>query len=101
MLAWIAKVQGSVVSASSLAAPDPGADLTPVQVAVAGIAELPAGERRARQQSLAATAKLIPYMALTQASEVLGCPVHVLASRDPAYVAADVIQVIGFGWSAS
>ena len=96
MLAW---TKASVVQASSMPKPLPGAMLTPVQVAVEGVAALPPGARRARVAALAAAARLVPFMALEQVSKLLGCPASVLAERPVEYVAADAIHVIGFGWA--
>ena len=97
MLAWPA---ARIVQASSMPVPLPGAILTPTQVAVEGIAALPPGARRARVASLAAAARLVPFMALEQVSKLLGCPVSVLMERPIEYVAADAVHVIGFGWAA-
>lgn len=33
-------------------------------------------------------------------ARLFGCPVHVAAVRERAYLAADAIHTIGFGWSA-
>ena len=66
--------RGSLVAASSLRPPQAGATLTPVQVAVAGVFDLPPGERRARVASLAAAAKLVAYMSAHQVNALLGRP---------------------------
>ena len=97
MLVW--GVAG-IVQAGAMPTPAPGSILTPVQVAVEGVAELPPGARRARMSALAAAARLVPFMALAQVSKLLGCPVSVLKERPVEYVTADAIHVIGFGWAA-
>ena len=66
--------RGSLVAASSLRPPPAGETLTPVQVAVAGVVDLPPGERRARVASLAAAARLVAYMSATQVNTLLGRP---------------------------
>ena len=97
MLPWDAS---GIVQASSMRSPPAGTVLTPVQVAVEGIYALPPGARRARISSLAAAARIVPFMALEQVSKLLGCPASVLRERPVEYVAADAIHVIGFGWAA-
>ena len=94
-LDWVARIQGSIAGAAALPAPDAAAVLTPVQVAVEGVAELPPGEQCARQQALYAASKLVPYMSLTMAAKVLGCPAAALAARPQEYVAAEVIHTVG------
>ena len=87
MLAW---QQASIVAASNMLPPANGTELTPVQIAVQGVHGLPPGARRARIAALAAAARLVPFMSLTQVSKVLGCPESYLKERDIALVAADV-----------
>ena len=93
--------RGSLVAASSLRPPLAGAPLTPVQVAVAGVFDLPPGERRARVASLAAAAKLVAYMSAQQVNALLGRPDSlVITGSAVAYVTAQAIHTIGFGWAA-
>ena len=93
--------KGSLVAASSLRPPQIGTTLTPVQVAVAGVFDLPPGERRARVASLAAAAKLVAYMSAHQVNTLLGRPHHLaVAGPAVAYVTAQAIHTIGFGWAA-
>ena len=97
MGAW----RGSLVAASSLRPPPAGATLTPVQVAVEGVGDLPPGERRARVASLAAAARIVAYMSATQFNKLLGRPVCLPASGQAIpYVTAQAIHTIGFGWAA-
>ena len=93
--------RGSLVAASSLRPPPAGETLTPVQVAVAGVVDLPPGERRARVASLAAAARLVAYMSATQVNTLLGRPACLPTSGQAiAYVTAQAIHTIGFGWAA-
>ena len=92
---------GSVVACSSLVPPPPGSTLTPVQVAVEGVAWLPPGERRARVASLAAAARIVPFMSMEQVNSLLGRPQGLVMVGDAmAYVTASAIHTIGFGWAA-
>ena len=92
---------GSVVAASSLMPPARGSTLTPVQVAVEGVVFLPPGERRARVASLAAAARIVPFMTLAQVNTLLGRPQGLTLVGDAmAYVTASAIHTIGFGWAA-
>ena len=93
--------QGSVVAASSLMPPTRGSTLTPVQVAVEGVVFLPPGERRARVASLAAAARIVPFMTIAQVDTLLGRPPGLTLVGDAmAYVTANAIHAIGFGWAA-
>ena len=93
--------KGSLVGASSLRPPPAGATLTPVQVAVAGVFDLPPGERRTRVASLAAAAKLVAYMSTKQVNALLGRPDSLATTGSAvAYVTAQAIRTIGFGWVA-
>ena len=93
--------QGSLVAASSLLPPPAGTTLTPVQVAVEGVSFLPPGERRAKVASLAAAARIVAHMTLTQVNTLLGRPAVLATSGDAtAYVTASAIHTIGFGWAA-
>ena len=93
--------KGSLVGASSLRPPLAGATLTPVQVAVAGVFDLPPGERRARVASLAAAAKIVAYMSTKQVNALLGRPDSLATTGSAvAYVTAQAIHTIGFGWVA-
>ena len=71
--------KGSLVAASSLRPPPAGETLTPVQVAVAGVVDLPPGERRARVASLAAAARIVAYMSAQQVNTLLGRPASLTA----------------------
>ena len=97
MGAW----RGSLVAASSLRPPPAGEPLTPVQIAVAGVVDLPPGERRARVASLAAAARIVAYMSAHQVNTLLGRPAS-LTTTGPAiaYITAQAIHTIGFGWAA-
>ena len=90
------------MAASSLRPPPAGATLTPVQVAVAGVdVDLPPGERRARVASLAAAARIVAYMSAIQVNKLLGRPACLPTSGQAiAYVTAQAIHMIGFGWAA-
>ena len=93
--------QGSLVAASLRRPPPPGTTLTPVQVAVEGVSYLPPGERRAKVASLAAAARIVAYMTLTQVNTLLGRPAVLVTEGDAvAHVTASAIRTIGFGWSA-
>ena len=93
--------QGSLVAASSRRPPPPGTTLTPVQVAVEGVSFLPPGERRAKVASLAAAARIVAYMTLTQVNTLLGRPAVLVTEGDAiAHVTASAIHTIGFGWAA-
>ena len=93
--------RGSLVAASSLRPPPAGEVLTPVQVAVAGVVDLPPGERRARVASLAAAARIVAYMSAQQVNTLLGRPDSLTATTPAiAYITAQAIHTIGFGWAA-
>ena len=93
--------RGSLVAASSLRPPPAGETLTPVQVAVAGVVDLPPGERRARVASLAAAARIVAYMSAQQVNTLLGRPASLTATGPAiAYITAQAIHTIGFGWAA-
>jgi hypothetical protein len=63
--------------------------------------DLPPGERRARVASLAAAAKLVAYMSAHQVNALLGRPDSlVITGSAVAYVTAQAIHTIGFGWAA-
>ena len=81
--------------------PAHGSTLTSVQVAVEGVVFLPPGERRARVASLAAAARIVPYMTLAQVNTLLGRPQGLALVGDAmAYVTASAIHTIGFEWAA-
>ena len=62
---------------------------------------LPPGERRAKVASLAAAARIVAHMTLTQVNTLLGRPAVLATSGDAtAYVTASAIHTIGFGWAA-
>ena len=62
---------------------------------------LPPGERRARVASLAAAARIVPYMTIAQVNTLLGRPQGLTLVGDAmAYVTANAIHTIGFGWAA-
>ena len=93
--------RGSIVGASALRPPPAGEVLTPVQVAVAGVVDLPPGERRARIASLAAAARIVAYMSAHQINTLLGRPASLTATGPAiAYITAQAIHTIGFGWAA-
>ena len=86
------------MAASSLRPPPAGATMTPVQVAVAGVVDLPPGERRARVASLAAAARIVAYVSAQQVNTLLGRPASLTASGQAiAYITAQAIHTIGFG----
>ena len=72
--------RGSLVAASSRRPPPAGEALTPVQVVVAGVVDLPPGERRARVASLAAAARIVAYMSAQQVNTLLGRPASLTAT---------------------
>ena len=94
--AWALLHVGSQVPPAA----DSGVELTPAQVATQGVFDMPPGARRARVAALAAAARIVPFMSLSQVSTLLGCPISHLRARDTALVAADVVHVVGFGWAA-
>ena len=65
------------------------------------MAWLPPGERRARVASLAAAARIVPFMSMEQVNSLLGRPQGLVMVGDAmAYVTASAIHTIGFGWAA-
>ena len=80
-------------AASSLRPPPAGETLTPVQVAVAGVVDLPPGERRARVASLAAAARIVAYMSAHQVNTLLGRPASLTASG-PVLVGTLVLPLV-------
>ena len=67
----------------SMRPPPAGATMTPVQVAVAGVVDLPPGERRARVASLAAAARIVARVASLAA-----------AARIVAYMSAQQVNTL-------
>ena len=68
---------------------------------VAGVVDLPPGERRARVASLAAAARIVAYMSAQQVNTLLGRPASLTATGPAiAYITAQAIHTIGFGWAA-